>query len=85
MIEEDRLPAFAVWHETFRVHLQKGLFDSIPDHDEANVSLEAWNYNPVQLTQADMVDPLSLYLSLQDSPEERIQQQLEQLLEKVPW
>jgi len=49
------------------------------------VSLEAWNYNPVQLIQADRVDPLSLYLSLQDSPEERIQQQFERLLEKVPW
>jgi hypothetical protein len=32
-----------------------------------------------------MVDPLSLYLSLRDSQDERIQLQLEQLIAEVKW
>jgi hypothetical protein len=32
-----------------------------------------------------MVDPLSLFLSLRDFPDERVQQQLESLIDQIPW
>jgi hypothetical protein len=32
-----------------------------------------------------MVDPLSLYLSFSNSSDERVQQQLEQLIEEIKW
>jgi hypothetical protein len=37
------------------------------------------------LAEKGRVDALSLYLTLRDSPDERVQQQLETLLEAVPW
>jgi hypothetical protein len=85
MIEDDRLPTFALGHKTYLSNLETGFYRGSPGPDEANVCLEAWNYEPKILGDNELVDPLSLYLSLQDSPDERVQQQLEQLIEEMRW
>jgi len=57
---------------------------------EGHYALEVWKYNPLTLV-ADLpngmlvVDPLSLYLSLKDSQDERIAMALEQIIEKYIW
>jgi hypothetical protein len=40
---------------------------------------------PDLLSDGPMVDPLSLYLSLRSSTDERVQQQLGDLIEEVKW
>lgn len=57
---------------------------------EGKFALEIWKYNPLKLVDElpnDMavVDPLSLYLSVKDSSNERIEMALEQILEKFIW
>lgn len=57
---------------------------------EGKYCLEVWKYNPVKLVDElynDMpvVDPLSLYLSLKDIMDERIEMALEQIKEKYIW
>lgn len=47
--------------------------------------LEIWNYRPDCLTKSKIVDPLSLYLSLKDAEDERIQISLKQIMEKIKW
>lgn len=48
--------------------------------------VEAWRYDPLLLNDnKDIVDPLSLCISLKDSPDPRIQIAIEQLLEKTLW
>ncbi len=48
--------------------------------------VEAWRYDPLLLNDnKDIVDPLSLCISLEDSPDPRIQIAIEQLLEKTLW
>lgn len=48
--------------------------------------VEAWRYNPLLLNDnKDIVDPLSLCITLKDSPDPRIQIAIEQLLEKTLW
>lgn len=56
-----------------------------PDPDAATTHLEVWNYDPMLLSRDGAVDPLSLFLSLQDIPDERVQAALATMLEALPW
>jgi len=68
--------------------IEKTLFYSLQKNDqwknmddrEGKYCLEIWKYNPVPLTTTDFVDPLSLYLSMKDSKDERIEMALEKIL-----
>lgn len=53
--------------------------------DMAAVELEIWKYDPRLLGEKGQVDPLSLYLSLSGSDDERVEGALDQLLEDMPW
>ncbi len=46
---------------------------------------QLWSHNPALLDGTGAVDPLSLTLSLQDNPDERIQLALDELKEQLPW
>jgi len=85
MIGDDPLPTFAVDARVFRDNLEQGLYRGCRVPEEANVRLEVWRYDPLLLGDRETVDPLSLYLSLRDSPDERIQQQLVKLIDSVSW
>lgn len=85
MIEDDRIPTYALLQEKYRTNLEEGLFHGCPGPSEADVRLEAWTYNPHLLGTDEGVDPLSLFLSLRDSADERVQQQLETLISEVNW
>jgi DNA-binding transcriptional ArsR family regulator len=57
---------------------------------EGKFAIEVWKYNPVTLVDElpvnnAVVDPLSLYLSLKDNHDERIEMGLEQIIEKMIW
>jgi hypothetical protein len=48
--------------------------------------LELWRYNPQMLSTEETVDPFSLYLSLKDTEDERIESALAEMMEKeVQW
>lgn len=58
-----------------------------PNEDEGKYALEVWKYDPLTLVDEfpnDMavVDPLSLYMSMKDSKDERIEMALDQIIEK---
>lgn len=57
---------------------------------EGRFAIEVWKYNPMTLVDElpndrAVVDPLSLYLSMKDSKDERIEMALDQILEKFIW
>lgn len=85
MIEDDRLPTYALPHQTFLANLGQGTFRGCREPEDADLRLEAWSYNPLLLGGNEMVDSLSLYLSLRDSADERVQQQFEHLIAEVHW
>ena len=85
MIAADRLPSYALTLAGFQEAVEKGACTGCRDAESATARIEVWSYEPRLLGDEQMVDPLSLYLSLRDSPDERIQQQLEQLIEGVKW
>ena len=47
------------------------------------VHIEVWNYNPRLFAHKDIVDKISLYLSLKDNHDERIQYELKQLIKHL--
>ncbi len=63
MIEDDRLPTYALPQETYRRTLEKGIFHGCPGSSGADIQLQAWSYNLLLLGDEIRVDPLSLYLS----------------------
>lgn len=85
MLEDERLPTYAVSKKSLPAILDNQLFRQTHGSEDATFSLEAWRYDPLPLAKDGTVDPLSLYLSLRASPDERVQQQLETLLEAVSW
>jgi hypothetical protein len=82
-ISDDRLPTFALPLSTYRKLVEKGTCIDCPDAEHATASLQVWSYNPLLLGNDTIVDPLSLYLSLRSSGDERVEQHLQQLLEVI--
>jgi hypothetical protein len=85
MITDDRLPTYALPLSAFQDLLEKGVCVGCRDAEHATASLQVWSYNPRLLGDETLVDPLSLYLSLRAAGDERIEQQLEQLIQEVKW
>lgn len=48
-------------------------------------ALEVWKYDPHKLSNANVVDRLSLYLLLKDNDDERVQMELENLIKENKW
>jgi len=65
--------------------LRKDRIVEVPELDPDALEIEVWSYSPAEFADGDLVDPLSLYLSLRDSEDERIEGSLEELMEKVKW
>lgn len=53
--------------------------------DSKLVELELWDYDPGLFSINGHVDPLSLYASLKDETDERVEQALEEVLRGEPW
>jgi DNA-binding MarR family transcriptional regulator len=85
MIAADRLPTYALPLAVFQDFLERGVCAGCHDAENATAKIEVWSYNPHLLGDDRMVDPLSLYLSLRKLSDERVQQQLEQLMREIKW
>jgi hypothetical protein len=85
IMADDRLPTYALLSATFQASLERGLYQGCRGAEDANLRLESWSYNPLLFGDTKTVDPLSLFLSLRDFPDERVQQQLETLIDQIPW
>lgn len=85
IMSDDRLPTYALQSTTFQANLERGLFRGCNGQEEANLRLESWSYNPLLFGNTKTVDPLSLFLSLRDFPDERVQEQLETLIDLIEW
>lgn len=84
MLNPPPLPIYALGVEEYRQpNINKGL--QKPPKDEASFEVEIWNYNPNLFSEQGIVDPFSLYLSLRDHKDERIQAALEEIMEKIKW
>ena len=71
---------------TFAISRHDPRLKSINDERYIGATLEVWKYDPLPLApDGIVVDPLSLYLSLRDNPDPRVQGELKTMLEELQW
>ena len=82
-------PYYAIERTVF-YGLQKSNALTNMNEYEGNYALEVWKYDPLILVgelpnDLPVVDPLSLYLSLKEGRDERVEMALEQIIKKFIW
>jgi len=85
MLQEDGKKCVAIHARQLRSLIKAGELNEALDESEALTTVEAWHYDPQLLTQSETVDPLSLFLSLEDNPNERVQLTLAEMMESRKW
>jgi hypothetical protein len=83
MTEDDPVPTWALPQRDYNKMLVNGVFRTVSGSEEANLRVEAWSYDPRLLSDGACVDPLSLVLSLRGDSDDRVQQQLQTLLDSA--
>ncbi len=49
------------------------------------LEVQIWSYDPSPFARGGVVDPLSLYLSLRGTRDERVEEALEEMIREFPW
>ena len=75
---------FAISARDFQMLSKQGKIPMFSDYD-GNSYVEQWKYPPIVLKDEGYVDRLSLYLTFRNTTNERIEAELETMLEKVSW
>lgn len=78
MLNPSRIRTYAVYEKEFD---KMQLIDELIDPD-VQVKVEIWAYNPHLFTHTNIADTLSIVLSLKENKDERIEEVLEDILEK---
>lgn len=81
MLVPPSIPVHAVCFKDWK----KLKLNELPDSEGATFELEIWHYNPALFVNKGLVDSFSLYLSLQEHEDERIEEVLKEEMEKVKW
>ncbi len=86
MISADSAPVYAMSISAFKAAMKEGRLFRHFRGESDSVEIEQWVYAP-EVISADgkQVDDLSLYLSLRNSPDERVQGALAEMMEAMPW
>ncbi len=84
-IAEPGTPVYACGNKHF-LELKKAGDIKLLEYPRVDaIELQVWNYDPIALDKGDYVDPLSLYLGLQDDPDDRTQICLDEMLGEFSW
>jgi hypothetical protein len=77
-------PIYAIHHPMWINWKRRGVKQSLYEHG-ALFELEVWYYNPALLSDDNIVDPFSLYLSLEKTDDERVEIALEEMMRGIKW
>ena len=84
MLAEPSIPVYALTQEHFSTQRKQGLLPETGSIDQIAAAVEIWTY-PNPLVNAEIADPLSLFLSLRDNKDERIQIALDEMMGDILW
>jgi len=85
MMTQPKQPVYAIRDQKWKDLKQNYFLEILKFPDEAGGELEIWRYDPQLFAKDKTVDPFSLYLSLRDVKDERIESALEVMMEKIQW
>ncbi len=83
-LNDDGRRYYAIKHSDFLKLKNEKRVKTISNYD-GDYMIELWRYNPGILTETEYVDPLSLYIAFKDSKDERIEMELEKIIEQFTW
>lgn len=81
MLGESSSPEYAVSRTIWKEMEQAGV-EIIPIEEPGTSVIQIWRYDPKVLEVNGLVDPFSLYLSLQDETDERTEMALEKMMDQ---
>lgn len=84
MLAEDPLATYAMRNRDLAAALGKGQLFECDAREDADAGMESWKYDPWVLAENGVADPCSLYLSLRESGDERVQKEISSLIERMP-
>lgn len=85
MLAEPKTPIFSASEHTFNHALEVNDIQVVQSRDDAFARVQVWSYGPVLTSKNREIDPLSLYLSLRDTKDERVAMALDEMLEEFKW
>jgi hypothetical protein len=84
MVNEPQQQVVALTAEAVQQARQAGIFFE-PREIADGIAVQLWRYVPGMQAKEKTVDPLSLWLSLRDKRDDRIQMALDEIERKFPW
>lgn len=84
MLSDDRVPTCAMRDKDLTSAMDKGEIFGCGGPEEAEARMEAWKYDPWVLADDGVADRCSLYLSLRQSTDDRVQKELRPLVDGIP-
>lgn len=84
MLAHPREPIVAMTAQQWQQAAEQGV-QEVPGPETGACQLEVWTYSPALKADTQTVDPLSLWLSLKDHSDDRVQMALSELLEQIQW
>ena len=82
LLAEPREKTIVIGKDTFRIN--KSQLGKLNKRYGFN-KLEVWHYDPTLLSKGNEIDKLSLYLSLKDHEDERLQGSLKNMINQIVW
>ena len=85
MLNPPKEPVYAMGRQDWKKLSSK--VETIPVEDDGTCQVQLWRYDPrlFAQNQKGSVDPFSLYLSLRQNGDERIESALVEMMEKIEW
>ncbi|OHB76535.1 MAG: hypothetical protein A2Z34_01430 [Planctomycetes bacterium RBG_16_59_8] len=84
-LAEPKIPVFAFSADEWKARLRRDKILQLTFPEPGGAEIELWKYSPARFAHEGKADRLSLYLSLKESPDERIQSALDTLLGGMKW
>jgi hypothetical protein len=84
LLNPPSLPTYAIHKTMWTSWKNKGVEES-PYLQEALFELQIWHYNPSLFSDKNIVDPFSLYLSLENTNDERVEIALDEMMRNIIW
>jgi len=85
MLAAPQMPVYAISQEDWKTAKKPGDFFELPGAESGAYEIEVWSYSPRLFSDTAVVDRLSLYLSLQEHTDERVEAALGEMLGAMAW
>jgi len=85
-LSEGSSPEYAMSNADYMIAKNRGMIRERHFSDDEICTVEKWRYCPrILVKNSHTVDRLSLYLSVQHDPDERVQIALDEMIESIEW